>query len=238
MRLGTSRLLVSLLAASSLVLAASAAYAQVKINEIRTHNAGVDTDEYFELKGPAGTSLTGYTYLVIGDGSGASPCGWIECAVNLAGQVLRADGLLCLRNVADTPILTGYDGMAALNFEDNDNVTHMLVKGFSGTNNMDLDTNDDGVLDITPWTSVEDAVGLSTGLAPDCAHGSEYIYCSTVLGPDGAVAPGQVYRCGPTEGWVIGMFSPLGQTDTPGAPNCPTTPAPAGGWGSLRQVYR
>ncbi|MBI5837480.1 MAG: hypothetical protein HZB25_09565 [Candidatus Eisenbacteria bacterium] len=212
---------ITWLAALALLLAAASASAQtVKINEIRTDNSGTDTDEYFELKGPAGMSLAGYYYIVIGDGSsGTSRCGFTESVVNLGAFSLQADGLLCLRNTAGTPALTGYDGSVALTFENSDNVTHMLVMNFTGTNNQDLDTNDDGVFDLTPWTSIEDAVGLSTGVAPNCTGGVEHIYAATVLGPDGANVPGHVYRCSDTGAWVIGTFTPLGTTDTPGAPN-------------------
>lgn len=38
--------------------------------------------------------------------------------------------------------------------------TYLLVRGFSGNLNDDLDTDDNGVLNTTkPWTSVDDAVG-------------------------------------------------------------------------------
>ncbi|HVP39574.1 MAG TPA: T9SS type A sorting domain-containing protein [Candidatus Saccharimonadales bacterium] len=215
----TTALCACVLVAAGLLLAAPHAMAQVQINEIRTDNTGTDTDEYFELKGPPGMSLTNYWYIVIGDTTVGRYCGTIESVTPLAGFSIQADGLLCLRNSNDTPVLTGYDGAVKLNFENSDNVTHMLVTGFTGTRGQDLDTNDDGVLDITPWTGVVDAVGLTTGLPVNCSGGSEYIYCSTVLGPDGGSVPGHVYRCADTNAWVIGKFSPLGLTDTPGAPN-------------------
>ena len=41
------------------------------INEIRIDQSGGDDDEYFELIGMPGASLDGFTYLVIGDGSGS-----------------------------------------------------------------------------------------------------------------------------------------------------------------------
>ena len=42
---------------------------QVVINEVRIDQSGSDADEYFELAGPAGQSLTGLSYIVLGDSS-------------------------------------------------------------------------------------------------------------------------------------------------------------------------
>lgn len=41
----------------------------------------------------------------------------------------------------------------------NNGFTLLLVKGFSGTPLQDLDLNDDGILDATPWTALTDSVG-------------------------------------------------------------------------------
>src|SRR5437762_3102236 len=40
-----------------------------------------------------------------------------------------------------------------------DNLTMMLVENFTGAVGQDLDTNNDGVFDITPWTVIDDSVG-------------------------------------------------------------------------------
>ena len=47
-----------------------------------------------------------------------------------------------------------------LSFEGSDNVTHLLVANFFGTNGQDLDLDDDGTLDEEPWLAVVDAIGL------------------------------------------------------------------------------
>ena len=41
----------------------------------------------------------------------------------------------------------------------NDNITVLLVHGYSGNAGQDLDTNDDGVLNVTPWAGIDDSVG-------------------------------------------------------------------------------
>lgn len=200
------------------------------INEIRIDQTGTDLDEYFELKGAPGQALDGYTYIVIGDGStAATRQGVIEFVKPLTGLTLGADGLALfaqyatLANVGGTvdylitPLATG--GM----FENSDNVTHMLVQGFTGTLLQDLDTNEDGVLDLTPWTGVTDAVALVENLNNPPLTGDEYSYAVTSVrvGPDGVNVPGQIYRCTPNGTWSIGVFDPLAANaaDTPSEPN-------------------
>ena len=191
----------------------------VTINEIRVDQTGTDNDEYFELSGPAGQSLDGYTYLVIGDGSAALGSGVIEAVVSLGGQTIASDGFFL---VSETTFTLGTAdlvvGATGLNFENSDNVTHLLVQGFSGATGNDLDTNDDGALDSAPWASIVDSVAL-VGTAA-----SELVYSSTVVGPDGTFVPGHVYDC--ADGWLIGPFDPTVGDDTPGADNsvCPATP--------------
>ena len=41
----------------------------------------------------------------------------------------------------------------------NDGFTLLLVKGFTGVLRQDLDTNDDGILDATPWSEIVDSIG-------------------------------------------------------------------------------
>lgn len=215
------RLLTRLLAAGFLI-AATTASAQVKINEIRTDHTGTDTDEYFELSGSPFTSLAGYWYIVIGDASADPRCGNIESITDLSTWSIQADGFLCLNNSSATETLTGYDGEVPLIFENSDNVTHLLVTGFTGSAGQDLDTNDDGTLDVTPWTSVVDCIGLDKGTTPTCmgSTSEEHIYCANRIGPDGAFVPGHVYRYSDTQAWAIGLFSaPPFTTDTPGTTN-------------------
>jgi hypothetical protein len=120
----------------------------------KARQPGDDNDEHFELVGTPGASLAGVAYLVIGDGSGDSRT--IEAVVSLNSESLPADGILVVAE--DTFTLVTADVTADLNFENSDNVTRLLVDAFTGTNGNDLDTDDDGTLDATPWTSVIDAV--------------------------------------------------------------------------------
>ena len=183
----------------------------VTINEIRIDQPSFDVDEYFELTGDPSTSLDGLSYIVIGDGTGGS--GVIEEVTDLTGLSLDSNGFFVAAESSftlGTPDLT-----TTLSFENNDNVTHLLVDGFSGSNGDDLDTDDDGVLDVTPWTSIVDLIALIEEANPP--SGTEYHYGPPTLGPDGSFVPGQAYDCA-TDGWTIGDFG-TGTTDTPGETN-------------------
>ncbi len=176
MRLPTHKLLLALLLSIGLVAFATGAWAQIQITEVRTDMTSTDTDEYFELSGTPGDSLNAYTYIVIGDGTGA--CGVVECVVPLTGYAIQADGFFAAAKFYATHVLTGYDAdivSTAYAFENTDNVTHLLVSGWTGTIAQDLDTNDDGTLDVTPWTAIIDGVALVNAAVVTCA-GVEYSY--------------------------------------------------------------
>lgn len=198
-------------------LFASSAQAQVTINEIRIDQPSTDNDEYFELAGPASASLSGLTYLVIGDGSGGS--GVIEAVVDLSGQSLSGSGFFVAAEGTFT--IGTADLTTSLNFENSDNVTHLLVSGFSGSNGDDLDTNDDGTLDVTPWSGIDDCVALVESVGS-----GDQVYCATSNGPDGTFVPAHSQLC--TGGWLTGAFDPAGGEDTPGSANsCGAIPANA-----------
>lgn len=185
----------------------------VVINEIRVDQPSTDNDEYFELKGAPGTPLDSLTYIVIGDGSAGS--GVVEAVVPLSGQTIQSNGLFLAAKA--TFSLTGTVNFTTdLNFENSDNVTHMIVKDFLGAQNDDLDTDDDCVLDVMPWSAIIDSVALvETPGSGDC------IYGTVSVGPDGSFVPGHVYRCDadPNGPWIIGPFDPAVGEDTPGAEN-------------------
>lgn len=201
-----------LLLVSVLLLAPMATNA-LTINEIRIDNDGVDTDEYFELAGNPGESLDGYSYIVIGDGVGGS--GVLESITDLTGQLIQADGFLAVHKELTVGVCTGYDVELPMNFENSDNVTHMLVLNLTGFSQDDLDTDDDGVFDVTPWDSIVDSVSMIESIGS-----GELVYGMNSVGPDGTFVPGQALVC--DGDWVIGSFD-LCLYDTPGAYNTACT---------------
>jgi hypothetical protein len=177
------RTIIAILAAASIV---GSAHAAVTINEIRIDESGADNSEYFELAGSSGDPLTGFSYIVIGDTQGLG--GAVETVVNLSGAIpadgyfLAAETTFALGGSVDLS-LAGSGMSQTLNFENSDNVTHLLVAGlnpaidtgdgFGNVGATDLDVNDDGVIDATgdwngdsvddgaPWAALLDSVALS-----------------------------------------------------------------------------
>ena len=210
MRKGSKGLMVLMTALFAIGFAAGPAMAAVTLSEIRIDQPSTDNDEYFELAGEASESLSGITYVVIGDGTGGS--GVIEAAVDLAGQSIQASGFFV---AAESTFTIGTADLTVdLPFENSDNVTHLIVSGFSGAVADDLDTDDDGTLDVTPWTAIVDCVAI---IETDPAVEGDQVYCATQVGPDGTYAPGQVKVC--PDGWRVGAFDPTLGFDTPGAAN-------------------
>ncbi|MEM6675620.1 MAG: hypothetical protein AAF726_22405 [Planctomycetota bacterium] len=191
------------------------------INEIRIDQPSADVDEYFELFSvPGSSSLDGLTYVVIGD-STAGVSGVVEFALDLTGNATNSQGLF---TVGESTLSLGVADLATtLDFENGDNVTHLVVEGFSGAVSDDLDLDDDGVLDVTPWTNVLDAVSLVETTSPSIGSGDEWFYASSLgftdLGPDGTFVPAHVYRCLTSlSDWRLGVFE-IGGFDSPKAFN-------------------
>ena len=139
----------------------------------------------------------------------------MEVVLDLTGQLIGPTGFF----VAAEPgfSLGQADFTTTLNFENSDNVTHLLVSNFTGTNGQDLDTNDDGILDLTPWDELVDLIALIEEENPP--QDTEYHYGPPTIGPDGGSVPGHGFRCEPAGTWTIGALDPAEGTDTPAAPN-------------------
>ena len=136
----------------SLIAAVALADAPLRINEVRLEQPGKDTEEYIEIAGAPGESLAGLFVVVIGDDDFALPGqqnGVIEEVVPLSGTIPTSGFFV----VAESKFSIGFANLVTdLNLEGAYNVTFLLVRGFNGFEGQKLDTNDDGTLDITPWT--------------------------------------------------------------------------------------
>jgi len=198
-------------------LLSTVSFGDVVINEIRIDMPGSDDDEYFELSGDSGESLDGLTYIVIGD-SGAES-GIVEAVIELTGLAISGSGYFVAAEGTFTLAVANLT--TTLNFENSDNVSHILVQGFSGSNGDDLDIDDDGVLDVTPWVAIIDCVSF---IETDPAVAGDPVYCGNQIGPNGSFVPGHLLRCPDSTGdWSIGQFT-LGANDSPGTPNDPSCP--------------
>lgn len=180
----------------------------IMISEIRVDQHGDEVDEWVELSGPAGASLDGLTYVVVGDEVQSSSLkngvvspgvpdaqGRIQVIIDLTGHTIGRNGTFVIAKPSFT--LGRADLTADFTFREIGNHTHMLVSGFFGTIGEDLDTDsvEDNVIDFEPWTSVLDSIALrrkgGTG---------QGIYSTTVLGPDSS--KNQTYGVG----WVPATY--------------------------------
>ncbi|WP_291298848.1 endonuclease/exonuclease/phosphatase family protein [Elioraea sp.] len=179
--------------------------APVLINEFSASTAGTDV-EYIEIIASPNTTLSGYTLLQIEGDSGAS-AGTIDSVRAITGTT-GANGLLLFSLPANTI--------------ENGTITLLLVKDFTGSVGTDLDTNNDGTLDATPWGEIIDAVAVNDGGAGDLT------YAAVVLGQnyDGlsSFAPGGASRVpdgvntGTASDWVRNDFDLAGITGFTGTP--------------------
>ncbi|PIE89260.1 MAG: hypothetical protein CR997_12055 [Acidobacteria bacterium] len=125
----------------------------VLLNEWVCNHRGIDDHEYVEI---VGSPRTNYTHIwIIGlEGDLENNAGTVEFAIQ-AGDT-DSDGYW-------------YSGFMVEQINNN-SVTLMVVDSFTGTLQQDLDTNDDGTLDITPWITLIDDVAINDGDLNDLAY--------------------------------------------------------------------
>jgi MYXO-CTERM domain-containing protein len=192
------------------------------LNEIRADQPNADNDEYVEISGVPGFNLTGITLVAIGDGLMAQGSGVIEAVVPLNASFNPAGNVFFTAAENTFTLTPPADLVTNLNFENDDTVTYALVTAFSGANGQDLDTNDDGFLDILPWTLAVDAVSALNEAPPPV--NSEWGYAINSVGPGLQGAPFHIERCGDVHGsWVQSADDPASMRDTPSGLNlCPS----------------
>jgi predicted extracellular nuclease len=122
------------------------------INEMVLNHIGSDSHELVEVLGDPATDYSAFTVIELeGDGSGA-------------GVI---DGVLPI----GTTDSAGFWFSGYLNNElENGTVTLLLVEEFTGAAGDDLDTDNDGLLDLTPWTRIADSVSVTDGGSTDRSY--------------------------------------------------------------------
>ena len=194
------------------------AFPDVVFSEIRIDQTDTDTDEFVEFFSSApDVSLDRLTLVVLGDGAGGS--GVVEEAVDLSGQSLSGNYFL----VGESSLtIATPDFTTPLAFENNDNVTFLLVGDFIGARGDDLDTNDDGTLDVMPWSVILDGLALIKEVNPpsetefEYATGLGFVTVGPFESTMGIAPPYHVFRGG-DGGFIIGLEDV--DEDTPGFPN-------------------
>ena len=194
-----------------------------------------DTREFVEVAGVPGAALDVYI-VVIGDGT-TGGSGVVERVRSLVGVTVPSDGTLLVGNPAVTPDVgngagTGGSDLTQDWLENSDNLTFLLVRGWTGAVAADLDADNNGTLDSTPWTEIVDSIAFVETTATPPATGDEWVYSTNRIGPDGTFVPGHIWRCRDSGCWNIGLFDvTANQTagnENPGADNASCgSPCPA-----------
>ncbi|MGF1453189.1 MAG: bifunctional metallophosphatase/5'-nucleotidase [Opitutales bacterium] len=156
----------------------------ILLNEVRQESQTNDSNSNFvEFLGDPDSLADGYTLIVL---SNEFNPGLVNDIFPLDGGVFDSDGVLLLAN-SGNPGLEALDLTDSFDFFGSPN-TYVIVSGFGGTINVgdDLDTDDDGVLETTDWSSVEDSLAFIDG---DGTTDVTY-FSGAIVGPDGSFAPG------------------------------------------------
>jgi hypothetical protein len=206
--------------------------ASISINEIRHGQRSVDKDEFIELftSNPA-TSLKGMTLIAL---SGEGDAGRVSMALDLSAGSFDADGVFM---IADSRITTGSFDAGDISVSGGLNLgsqptTYMLVNNFTGALGDDLDTDDDGTLDVQPWLSQLDALSFRNGDdIPDILYSDVIVAANSAFTASGAVAKGDG-----SDSFEVLDFRDLSQ-DSPGSLNGGgIPPLPASNAQALRDV--
>ena len=200
------------------------------INEIRAQQFGSDSEEFIELAGLP-QDLDGLSLLTIGsdpvDGSGV-----IRSVIDLAGSAISPLNY----HITAEDGFTGAPadlvlGQGELGLEDNTNLTILLVQSLTVPQGTDLDTDDDGTIDLTGWGQIIDSVSLLR--EPLAIQGGQpvsgpRIYGMTTVGPMGSTMPFLVERCPDQRNapFAIGPADPASGGDSPRSANVCLGPPP------------
>jgi hypothetical protein len=152
--LGFSLRLAAAFFAIAALLAAPVLAAPI-INEFVANHTGTDTGEYIEIYGDPNTDYSAYTVFEV-EGEGPNR-GLIDTVIVPVGTT-DANGFWT-HFVGGTGLL------------ENGTMSLLLVTGFTGAENNDIDTNDDGTIDTTFWTSIVDAIGVRDNDVTEFTYG-------------------------------------------------------------------
>ncbi|MBX3057863.1 MAG: ExeM/NucH family extracellular endonuclease [Anaerolineae bacterium] len=187
----------------SLVPGGEVVISEPVINEFSASTVGTDV-EYVEIFGDPNTDYSAYTILEIEGDSGAA-AGTVDEVISLG--TTDANGLYLVNLPA--------------NALENGSITLLLVKNFTGALNDDLDTNNDGVFDITPWDVIVDAVSVNDGGATDPAYGVPVLgvsYDGLPFAPGGASRIPDGFDTDSASDWVRNDFDLAGIPGFEGTP--------------------
>lgn len=174
-----------------------------KINEFSASTAGTDV-EYVEIFGTPNTDYSAYKILEI-EGDAGTGVGTVEEVISLG--TTDANGLYLFNLPA--------------NALENGTISLLLVKNFTGAINSDLDADNNGTLDTTPWDSIADSVAVNDGGAGDVTYGVPTLgvsYDGAPFAPGGASRIPDGFDTDAATDWVRNDFDLAGIPTFTGTP--------------------
>jgi hypothetical protein len=174
------------LALSMMGLFSAGAFAQFTINELFVNPSGTDDGyEYVEIKGAPNASLSGYRFASIeGDTTGA---GLADISLDLSSFSLGSNGLLMIRwgtlvNTIDAATTVVSQSVSSGGSLENGSNSFAIFQGTfaAGT---DLDTDNNGTLDLGVGITLIDSVGWTDGGVGDQAYGFTFSTAAGVFTP-------------------------------------------------------
>ena len=193
-----------------------------KINEFSTNTIGSTDIEYIEIFGDPATDYSAFTVLEI-EGDSSSNMGVVD-EVRTVGTTDASGFFLFSLSNGDL---------------ENGTISLLLVENFTGALTNDLDTDNDGIFDSTPWDSIVDSVAVNDGGAGDMTYGIPVLgvaYDGLSFAPGGASRIPDGYDTNSASDWVRNDFDLAGISgytgtlvagealNTPGAPNATLLP--------------
>ena len=200
------------------LVAPVAAASTVVINEFSASTVGTDV-EYVEVLGAPLTSLSDFKVLEI-EG---------ELTSTTTAPIGTVDEVIAL---GTTDAAGRFVVNLAANALENGTLSLLLVQGFTGALNADLDTNNDGTFDVTPWTSLVDGVAVNDGTVGDRTYATTLgvAYDGQTFAPGGASRIPDGTDTDTTADWIRNDFDLAGIpgfTGTPVAGEAYNTPGAA-----------
>ncbi|MBK6950451.1 MAG: hypothetical protein IPH16_22390 [Haliscomenobacter sp.] len=131
------------------------------INEFIANHVSSDNEEFVEIFGDPNTDYSAYSILSI---EGDNTVAGIIDRIYTVGTT-NANGFWITTD-------------AAMDQIENGSMTLLLVWNFTGSAGQDLDTNNDGVFDVTPWAKIVDGVAVkdNDNLANDRTYDASVLF--------------------------------------------------------------
>lgn len=214
----------------------------IVINEVVASHTGTDNREFIELCGTPGQALTDIYLVVVEGDTGVSNPGNLDRVTNLSTASIPADGYFV---AGDNGVLNLDFSLGTQDYFENSTETILIVYATTPpVVNTDIDTNNDGVPEISIGTIIDGVCLRDTGTMDFCYYGVPSV------GPDGSNFPAGTQRCPDCTGSFSKMMCftyPItlcsGGTyanPSPGTTNtdCPVVSTEETTWGNVKGLFR